>query len=56
MNQAAASPTLSSTSPAWRIAVPTLALTLLMILVQFFRETALDMAAIWGAPTPMRTG
>jgi hypothetical protein len=55
MNQAAASPTLSSTSPAWRIAVPTLALTLLMILV-LFRETALDMAAIWGAPTPMRTG
>jgi exosortase A len=47
MNQAAASPTLSSTSPAWRIAVPALALTLLMILV-LFRETALDMAAIWG--------
>lgn len=46
MNHAAASPTLSSTNPAWRVAVPVLALTLLIILV-LFRETALDMAAIW---------
>ncbi len=46
MNQSAASPTLSSTNPAWRVAVPALLLTVVMILV-LFRETALDMATTW---------
>ena len=46
MNQAEPRPTSPAADPAWRVALPALILTLLVILL-LFRETALAMAAIW---------
>ncbi|MQM29092.1 MAG: exosortase A [Candidatus Accumulibacter phosphatis] len=46
MNQAVLGPTSLAADPAWRVALPTLVLTLLLILL-LFRETALTMAGIW---------
>jgi exosortase A len=46
MNQAVLRPTSLAADPAWRVALPTLVLTLLLILL-LFRETALTMAAVW---------
>jgi exosortase A len=46
MNQAVLRPTSLAADPGWRVALPTLLLTLLLILL-LFRETALTMAAIW---------
>lgn len=46
MNQPALQPTSLATRPGWRVALPALVLTLVLILV-LFRETALAMASIW---------
>ncbi|EXI77232.1 MAG: exosortase A [Candidatus Accumulibacter appositus] len=46
MNQAELRPSSLAADPAWRVALPTLALTWLLILL-LFRETALAMVEIW---------
>jgi exosortase A len=46
MNQAVPMPSIPATAAAWRVALPALALTFLLVLV-LFRETATAMASIW---------